>query len=285
MRAAVAVATAHGVRVHDAVVLRDVSNVLIHLRPAPVVARVATATLAMRGGAAWRARELAVASHLARAGAPVVAPSAELPPGPHGFDGLSIGFWEHVVEVDAPLDGEEAGRRLRRCHELLCSFEGELPRMAALSEARAIVERLAADAVLSPDDAGVLRRAGARVTARVDRLVLPLQPVHGDAHLGNVLNTARGPLWNDWEDTFLGPRAWDLGCLHASAPPFGHRDPALIAATQRGYGIGDPDLRVLDAYVAARRFQATVWGVEIARTHPDRRAWAERQLARLRRAS
>ena len=39
----------------------------------------------------------------------------------------------------------------------------------------------------------------------LEDLDLPLRPVHGDTHLRNVINTARGPLWGDWEDAFRGP--------------------------------------------------------------------------------
>ncbi len=78
------------------------------------------------------------------------------------------------------------------------------------------------------------------------------QAVHGDAHLGNVITTAAGPLWNDWEDAFCGLVAWDIGCLHASAPPFRHRDPRLIAQVRDAYGDG-LDSSGLDVLVAARR--------------------------------
>ncbi len=44
MRAAVAVAAEHGVRCDDPVVMRNASNLLVHLRPAPVVARIMTVT-------------------------------------------------------------------------------------------------------------------------------------------------------------------------------------------------------------------------------------------------
>jgi aminoglycoside phosphotransferase (APT) family kinase protein len=33
----------------------------------------------------------------------------------------------------------------------------------------------------------------------------PQRIVHGDSHPGNVLWTAGGPLWSDWEDAHLGP--------------------------------------------------------------------------------
>ncbi|HYF37597.1 MAG TPA: phosphotransferase, partial [Prosthecobacter sp.] len=42
---------------------------------------------------------------------------------------------------------------------------------------------------------------------------LPLQPLHGDAHAGNLMNTTSGLLWTDWEDAFAGPVEWDLASL------------------------------------------------------------------------
>lgn len=267
MRAALATAEAAGLRCEDPVVLRDHSNLLVHLRPAPVVARVATLTARMRSGDVWLARELAVAAHLARAGAPVVAPSPELPPGPHHRDGLVLSFWTYAEAVDAPLDAREAGRGLRRCHEALADFTGALEPMGAMREAESVVDRLQDGGTLDPTDAAALRRSAGELRGRIDRLGLPLRPVHGDAHLGNAIMTADGPLWNDWEDAFLGPLAWDLACLHASARAFG-RDPAPIAAAQAGYGEA-PDPAALDTLVAARRLQGTAWSLVIA---PERGA-------------
>jgi thiamine kinase-like enzyme len=264
----VQVAEEAGLRATRPIVLRDATNLLVHLSPAPVVARVATATGTVRKGGAWLARELAVAGHLARVGAPVVPPSAELPAGPHHRDGLVLSFWEHVQEIDAPLDGTRAGRALRPCHDALADFDGELPRLAVLDEAQRIVERLAASGSVHEEDASLVRRRAGRLREAVERFGLAEQAIHGDAHLGNVIATAAGPLWNDWEDTFQGPILWDLGCLHASAPPFGHRDPRLIAAVHAAYG-GDHDRSSLEVFVEARRFQVATWGLLLGITRRD----------------
>lgn len=277
LRAAVAVAAEHGLRCDEPAVLADASNLLVRLAPAPVVARVSTVVSLMRPGDAWLAREVAIARHLVAAGAPVVAPSAEIDPGPHHHDGLVLSFWTYVEERPVPIDFEEAGRRLRVCHETLTSFDGDLPAMAALDEAQALIEQLAATGDLGDADAALLRRAGEQARERIDALGLPWQALHGDAHLHNVINGRDGPLWNDWEDTFRGPRAWDLGCMHAAARAFG-RDPEPVAAAQRGYG--DPlDEATLGAFVDARRFQGTAFMVLMAREQPDRRARSERLLA------
>ncbi|MEA2219413.1 MAG: hypothetical protein QOJ35_2039 [Solirubrobacteraceae bacterium] len=280
LRAAIAVAARHGVRCDEPEIMHDAGNLLVHLLPAPVVARVSTVTALARDGDAWFAREVAVAGHLAAAGAPVVAPSPELEPGPHRHDGLLLTFWTYVDQAGRAMDAHEAGRRLRECHDALASFPAALPRWAVLDEAQAALERLAGDGALDDGDAALLRGAGELVRARVAELALPLQALHGDAHLHNVVNGPDGPLWNDFEDTFCGPRAWDLGCLHATALAFG-RDPRPVAAAQAGYGDGLDDA-TLAAFVDARRFQGTVWSVIMAREQPERSGRMHELLAHYR---
>ena len=109
--AARAVAAEHGVRSTEPRVLQDGVNVVVHLAPAPVVARVATLTPLLRTSPLRSfAREVAVAGALAAAGAPVVAPSALLPPGPHRYAGLELSFWQHVEVLPvAPSPGDTAG--------------------------------------------------------------------------------------------------------------------------------------------------------------------------------
>ena len=81
LAAAQAVARAHGVACDDAVRIAGGSNALIHLRPAPVVARVMTATAILHDDLeSWLTREVAVGRYLAERTAAVVAPSELLPP-------------------------------------------------------------------------------------------------------------------------------------------------------------------------------------------------------------
>jgi hypothetical protein len=272
VRAALAVAAAQGLRPAEPRVLAQGSNVLVHLAPAPVVARVPTGTIAaFRPGTAWLAREVAVAGHLTRRGAPVVAPSAEVDPGPHVHDGLPVTFWAHVPPADAPLDARAAGRGLRECHEALADFPGDLPDHAIFHEARAVLARLAADGTLAPADAALAEPVGAALAARIVALDVPVQPLHGDAHLGNVIQGAGGPLWNDFEDTHIGPRAWDLACLHAGRPE------AAAADAEAGYGdLGDAPL--LDLMLEARTYVGLAWTLVYA---PHRADSAARVAARL----
>jgi hypothetical protein len=57
--ASVSVASAAGIRVNDPHVLADAYSVRVHLKPAPIVARIATLTPVLRSPVeSWLAREL-----------------------------------------------------------------------------------------------------------------------------------------------------------------------------------------------------------------------------------
>jgi Phosphotransferase enzyme family len=256
LAAASVVAADQGLRFAEPTILRDRGNLLVHLAPTPVVARVATLTGTRRTGDRWLRREVMVAGFLDDAGAPVVAPSVELDPGPHTHEGISLSFWDYVEEIEVPLDAAEAGRRLRICHEVLADYDGQLEPLGTLAEAERWLEELAAEGRIDADSAARLRADAAEARRRIDALGLPMQTVHGDAHLDNAINTAAGPLWNDWEDTCLAPRALDLGCLEAASSVWGD-DPEPVTAALAAYGEIDP--ATLAVFVAARRFQGAMW--------------------------
>jgi hypothetical protein len=258
LAAAVAVAERHGLRCDDAVVLRNQLNVLVHLRPAPVVARVAGSIEVVRPGATWQRRELAIASHLARRGAPVVAPSPELPPGPHEHEGRVLSFWTYAQPVDAPVDPIAAGEGLRFCHEVLRDFDGSLPVLSGVTEAEALLAKLAAEESIDGAAAAKLLTRVEELHATLGNLRSPIRPLHGDAHLNNVLNTADGPLWNDWEDTCLGPLGWDAACLKLTRDG-GARAEAALAAS--GLALDPAELSL---WVEARSLQVDVWRAYLA---------------------
>ncbi len=247
--AAVAVAARHGLHSPDPVILRDQLNVLIHLRPAPVVARVAGTIRHVRRGSDWLERELAIAAHLADKGAPAGAPSRELPPGPHEYDGRLLSFWEYIAPGEPP-DAEAAGAALRDCHEALRDYPGTLPLLGTLTEAEALLARLAAEEKIDGEAASALQHRFAELHPLLAALRAPVQALHGDSHLNNVLP---GPLWIDWEDTCLGPLGWDAACLLAGRHG-AERQEAAFAASRMSLDPGE-----LGLWIEARSLQIAVW--------------------------
>jgi Ser/Thr protein kinase RdoA (MazF antagonist) len=265
--AAVAVAREHGLRVDEPVVLRDRLNLLVHLRPAPVVARVAGTIARVRPGDEWLRRELAVASSLAAAGAPVVAPSPELPPGPHHHAGRVLSFWTYV-EDRGSADPAAAGAALRDVHEALRGFHGSLPALGALTEAEALLATVAAEEAIDSRTAHALHERIEELRAMIATLRGPVQPLHGDAHLRNVLNGPGGPLWNDWEDTCIGPVQWDAACLLATHRVTGSEPGAEVALNAAGLELDPAELGL---WVEARVLQGAIWTVYTA--NPAGAAW------------
>lgn len=276
VRAASEVAAAHGLSFERARVLQDLSNVIVHLVPTPVVARVATTTGTVRQGDGWFAREVAVARHLAAAGAPIIPPSTVIEPGPHQHEGLVLSFWEFVEILDEPFDPSLAGRALRSCHEALIDFSGDLPILALITEGKQLLTQQIAESVFDWADAEMLVKVSEGWERRLAGL--PMQPLHGDPHSGNVLNTSQGVLWTDWEDVFIGPIEWDLASLVAAPYVFG-TDLEKAAAAIKGYG-QEIDNAVLDLCVEVRTFVALVWSIVLHQQHPSpqRQARIERRL-------
>jgi hypothetical protein len=129
LAAARTVAAGQGVHCDDAVVIAAGSNVLVHLKPSPVVARVMTGTAALHDDAArWLEREVAVGLFAAERGGPVVPPSDMIAPGPYEHDGLWMTFWKFVAHrrSDRPPDAVAVGRSLRELHDVLAGFAGDL---------------------------------------------------------------------------------------------------------------------------------------------------------------
>ncbi|WP_299956196.1 phosphotransferase family protein [uncultured Modestobacter sp.] len=215
--AAVALARQHGLGVDDPALLSWGVNAVVHLRPAPVVARVAVYTPLLRPQIREPfTREVALAAALTAAGAAVVPPSDLLPPGPHEHDGLTVSFWRHVDVSPARPTAEQAGRSLAELHEVL----GTLPPLWTGSPLDRPLDDLATFLATGAElgaDPALLPEVGELVTALRPRLTGPEMTLHGDTHSGNLLVTSEGLRWTDLEDTSRGPRGWDLASLRATA--------------------------------------------------------------------
>ncbi len=254
--ASAAIARMHGISFDAAHVIGGHANTLVQLRPLPLIARVATGIARVRSGAAWLAREIAVAGQLALAGAPAVRPSRLLPPGPHQHGGLVLSYWELAERTSVDVSPEDAGRTLRRCHDALADARLDFPHFAPIEESRRLLAHPRVIAAYDEPRRALLVAAVDRVDAQLERLPLRLRPVHGDAHPGNVWATAAGPIWGDWEDTFIGPVEWDLASLVGASRLLG--DGSYAAAALGAYG-GSIDHALLELMLEARSVQSLVW--------------------------
>ncbi|NKE56344.1 aminoglycoside phosphotransferase family protein [Lentzea sp. PSKA42] len=258
VQTAVSLAAAHGVVSTDPVVLKDGSNVIVHLRPAPVVARIASRTALVRPSVAVHlARDLSVSAFLASRGVPVVTPSAELPAGPHTADGFVLTFSTYVPhDPSVELTRPDVLKMLPALHAELRLYEGELPVRGPMDDVENTLEYLEG---LGVPDLEPFRERHAELLAEWDVHYNDVQPLHGDSHYGNLLMTPSGPVWNDFEDTWRGPVAWDLACLAGARG----EEAAQRAVEIYGGGAASEDV---EFHVETRINFGTLWGVLMERS-------------------
>ncbi|MBS1676892.1 MAG: aminoglycoside phosphotransferase family protein [Actinobacteria bacterium] len=254
LAAACTIAVKHGLPCGDAEVIYSGSNVLIRMLPSPVVARVMSGTVALHDDPRlWLSREVAVTDFLAPTGL-AVAPSSMIAPGPFRSGGLWMTFssWVEVEGPMEPWDAELLGLALRRLHDALADFSGELGTMADL---RDDIERLRRR--LPPTRQ--VESLGDRLAALADTVfdtAHPTQALHGDASLSNLLRTPGGVVWNDFEDVLRGPAHWDVAGYVMALEDRG-ADAAFVREALDAYG-WDHD-QDLTPFTAAHELYGEIW--------------------------
>ena len=258
--AAGAVAAEQGIASTAPAVLSARSNVLVHLRPWPVVARVMTGTVALHDDPRrWLTREVEVLRFL-RATGLAVTPSELIDPGPVFRDGLWMTFTalvEHGTALGLRDGAERLGRALRTLHEALAPFPGEL---GDANEVAGDIERLRGRLRPSPAlPAARIAQLGRQLEAVADDVFatsLPVQPLHGDVGLGNFLRVGGQLLANDLEDTFRGPLQWDVASFAESLRSEGG-DEAFVVRALRAYGW--EDRAALTPFIVAQDVYGEIW--------------------------
>jgi hypothetical protein len=259
---AVTAATSIGVVCDEPVVLHNGSNVVVHLRPAPVVARVATLTARLRPGIeAWFERDALVARHLVSRGVLATRPLVAALP----VDGFVVGLWEYSPhDPSYVISPDEVAGRLFDLHEALADLSCDLPLLGPCDD----LERAFPLVRVPASVLAAFRAENARLRSALSPF--PVRPLHGDAHPGNLLATPAGLMWNDFEDTWRGPLGWDLACLAKS----GRLDGAAAVAAYPG-SVSEEELATC---VELRELFAVVWRFVVAERFPERRQEAETHL-------
>jgi Phosphotransferase enzyme family len=263
LAAARAVAAEHGVACEGAEVLSAGSNVLVHLRPSPLVARVMTGTVVLHDDPErWLRREVAVTEFLAPSGL-AVRPSPLIAPGPIERDGLWMTFVEfvdgrgHHERLGSGDDAERFGLALRELHEALAPYDGDLAGFADLArDIERLRRALRPSAELSAEGIDSLGERLAALRETLFATSLPAQALHGDASISNLLRTPDGLLWNDFEDTFRGPVEWDVSGYLMSLEWRG-ADDAFVDRALDAYG--GLDREELASFTAGHQLYDEIW--------------------------
>lgn len=289
LAAAQTVAREQGLPGGDPAILSCRGNLVVHLAPAPVVAKVATLTAwTRRNPFDWLAREVSVADYAARRGGPVVPPTRLADPGPHRSSGLAVSLWTYLPPPGADPAGlrpgpADVGVALAALHRALDGYPARLPWLSpALDQVTEGLAALEAGHVLDPARLAALRARHAGIRAGLDRMAATPVVLHGDAHGGNLLAGAGGWLWIDLEETCQGPLGWDLAVLASVYGTATEESQAALDAYAAASGRPVPGPGALARFARARDLEAAVWALGMAHQYPARyREIADTWLARI----
>jgi Ser/Thr protein kinase RdoA (MazF antagonist) len=256
------VANRLGIPVDSPVSLRSTNNIVVWLKPSPVVAKLSrTRTTA--------AKELGIAVALADRRAPIVTPAPGVGGELYEVDGYFVTLWRYVApDAAARATSEAIAVALHRLHLALASLDDAMPLGTLESQLRD-----AAAALEQPDFAPALTDPDRALLH--DTLVVTLAnlsqgqaiAIHGSPHDMNIVVEAGQPLFIDLETVQRGPVEWDLAHL---APDVALHYPAAY-----------DDERLAIARIAVSAATST-WCWDALHRGPDMRSHAEHHLAQVR---
>lgn len=211
--AAASLATSLGLEVDETVVLHDSNRLVVRLLPCDSVARVSPVGWFSPRRGVELARRLA-----AEAPGVVAGLDPRVEPVVHERDGCEIGLWTHFeAGLSRELSPGHYARALEQLHAALRRIDMPAP---TFTDRLVEVQQWVIDGDATPDlaeeDRGLLgqrlepsHRLQSR-SARSDQLL------HGEPHPWNVLHTADGPLFIDFENCARGPVEYDLAWAPAA---------------------------------------------------------------------
>ncbi|NEB14774.1 aminoglycoside phosphotransferase family protein [Streptomyces coelicoflavus] len=275
-RVMAAACQAAGLDSNRAELIRLGENALFRLASAPVIVRVAR-------GREWLTtarKEVAVSGWLAEEGfsAARIVEDVEQP---LLIDGYPVTFWRQIVEGDRKPAYGELGAVLRDLHALTVPAGLELPRFDPFGRQELRIDR----ASIPEDDRTFLRKRWRELQDRYRELEFdtPKGPVHGDAHVQNLMVDDRGRVvLIDFEAFCYDHPEWDLMVTAVEHHSLGWQSNAQYAAFVNAYGRDLHDWPGYETLRGLQEFGMTTWLMQNIGEDEKTAAEYRRRIAALR---
>ncbi|MFB7114532.1 aminoglycoside phosphotransferase family protein [Streptomyces sp. NPDC056291] len=267
---------AAGLDDRGAELIRLGENALFRLASGPLIVRVAR-------GREWLTtarKEVAVSRWLADEGFPAARIVEDLEQ-PFVVDGHPVTFWHLIVEGDRKATYGELGATLRDLHALKVPDGLELPSFDPFDKQQRRLDR----AVVPEDDKVFLRKRWRELQDKYAdlRFETPKGPVHGDAHVQNLMVDDQGQvILIDFEAFCFDHPEWDLMVTAVEHHSLGWQSDEQYAAFVTAYGRDLYDWPGYETLRGLQEFGMTTWLMQ--NVQEDERTAAEycRRIAGLR---
>ncbi|MFF1441690.1 aminoglycoside phosphotransferase family protein [Streptomyces sp. NPDC058295] len=251
-------------------------NALFRLASVPVVVRIAR-------GEEWvptARKEVAVARWLAAEGFPA-ARIVEDVEQPLLIDGHPVTFWHLIVEGGRKATYGELGGILRDLHSLTVPAGLELPSFDPFEKQELRIDR----AAIPEDDRAFLRKRWRELQDKYLELRFESSkgPVHGDAHVQNLMVNGRGRvILIDFEVFCFDHPEWDLMVTAVEHHSLGWQTDAQYADFVASYGRDLYDWHGYETLRGMQEFGMTTWLMQNVRENEETAAEYRRRIAGLR---
>lgn len=275
-RVMAAACRAAGLDDRGAELIRFGENALFRLASAPVIVRVGR-------GEAWlpRARkEVAVSRWLVGEGFSASRAVEDLEQ-PLLIDGHPVTFWHLIVEGDRKATYGELGGMLRELHSLAVPDGLDLPAYEPFDKIELRLER----ATIPEDDKVFLRKRERELRGRYAELQFetPTGPVHGDAHVQNLMVDERGRvILIDFEGFCFDHPEWDLMVTSVEHHSLGWQTGEQYGDFVAAYGRDLYDWPGYETLRGLQEFSMTTWLMQNVQESADVAAEYRRRIAGLR---
>ncbi|WP_405967702.1 aminoglycoside phosphotransferase family protein [Streptomyces sp. NBC_00015] len=244
---------ATGLDCRGAELIRLGENALFRLASVPVVVRVAR-------GEEWlpkAQREVAVSRWLTGEGFPATRAVEDLEQ-PLLIEGHPVTFWHLIVEGDRKATYGELGGILRDLHAMTVPAGLDLPAYEPFDKSVLRLER----AQIPADDKAFLRKRERELRDKFAELRFesPKGPVHGDAHVQNLMVNEQGQvILIDFEFFAFDHPEWDLMVTAVEHHSLGWQTGEQYADFVRAYGRDLYDWHGYDTLRGLQEFGMTTW--------------------------
>jgi aminoglycoside phosphotransferase (APT) family kinase protein len=243
-----------GLDCRDAELIRFGENALFRLVSEPVIVRVARSAEYLP----FARNEVAVSRWLAGEGFPAARVVDDLEQ-PLFIDGHPVTFWHLIKEADRKATYGELGAVLRDLHALKLPAGLELPPYNVFGRTDLRIERAVG---IPEDDRKFLRKRDRELRDRYAELWFesPKGPVHGDAHVQNLMVDDQGHvILIDFEGFSYDHPEWDLMVTAVEHHSLGWQTDAQYADFVGQYGRDLRDWPGYDTLRGIQEFHMTTW--------------------------